>query len=255
MENFMKRKKLAAIVVCLLMVFQVACSEQLIEVGSQQPLGECAEREDRLENTDYDAKIVGSRDWGQRRGSYFSSESLEELVASTYAHHSGGGAIIIGRVESVEACEIQHLIVETYIDLDVVDYTIVVYETLFGEVADTIMFSVPGFPDCHIGMTKPNIGDMLLLFLWQRNDCEYFELMQWEESVLRIDEDGTLYSFSDDPMTARFDGVQLEALTSEIEVALDGVARGEILSAMQRAILEFEAIEAAEMAEVAEAAE
>jgi hypothetical protein len=98
-------------------------------------------------------------------------------------------------------------------------YAFEVYETLFGREIDRLEFAIIGLPDCHEIATKPNIGDELLIFLWEAASGGFGIVSN--ESTFRVNADGSLYSFSDAEFTARFDGLQLDVLTSEIDVALE----------------------------------
>jgi hypothetical protein len=137
------------------------------------------------------------------------------------------GKIIIGRVDSVldihTVCWSEHILDEcpgrkfcppvTY-----TDYNIIVDRVLFGEEVKSIPLSLEGRPDSHWGITKPEIGDNLLLFV-QGNTWHGrygYGVISFEEAMFRINDDGTMYSFSDQEITAQFDGKQLAVLESEI---------------------------------------
>jgi hypothetical protein len=94
-------------------------------------------------------------------------------------------------------------------------YNVIVEKTIFGEEVDFLQICLNGTPDSHFGMTKPDIGDNLVLLLNQNNSGT-FTPVSYERSVFRINDDGTLYSFSDERITAQFDGETLDVLEDEI---------------------------------------
>jgi len=189
---------------------------------------------DEKENNVPVEKVVGSREVRMWE-SYASAKSFEEIVAIS---HRLSGKIVIGKVESAKT----RVFTQEWEGLpstheNVTDYTIAVRETLFGGDTKSLTLAIGGLPDSNAGLTKPNIGDTLLLLLWQ-GECGTHGLVYWEEAMFRIENDGTLYSFSDNPLTARFDGLPLETLTSEINVALSRAERGELFCPQQRSVME-----------------
>jgi len=213
-------KKLTSIILCVALLALVACS--------QNELTPIDENDVPVE------KFVGSRE-ERAWVSYAPAKSFEEIVAIS---HRLSGKIVIGKVESAETRVFtQEWEGVPTIHEDVTDYTIAVHETLFGDTAKSLTLAIGGLPDCNNGLTKPSIGDTLLLLLWQAQ-CGNHGLVYWEESMFRIEDDGTLYSFSDNPLTARFDGLSVETLTSEINMALSRAERGELLCPLQRSVAE-----------------
>jgi hypothetical protein len=247
----MKKLKLTAVLLCAAMLLLTACSSnEAATLDEAQPEEIAAE----IEEPEPAEKIVGSRAFRQSV-TYVSVISLEELVETAASYL---GRIVIGTVDSVAYTrteftrELDEYDVEAGIcsppTVIVTGYNIAVRETLLGEESDTLLLVVLGSLDC--GVTKPNVGDTLLLFLWSDEDWENGEygLIQWEDAMFRINDDGTLYSFSDAEFTARFDGLPLDALTSEIDTAIERLARGEVVSAWERVAAEFAARVAAERA-------
>jgi hypothetical protein len=230
----MNKLKITAALLCFVLAFTTACSELPAEspAGGDELLSTAEiHADDESEPvvtvphlTESGEKIVGSREMRDFVFfSYFPYETLEEMVVGAYSH---SGRIVIGQVDSV--ADVYRYYWHTPEDLpplynNVTDYNIVVRDTLYGEKSDSLILTMAGLPDCNNGLTKPNIGDTLLLFLWSGDESEEFGLMQWEDAMFKINDDGTLYSFSDNPMTARFDGLQLSALTDEIAVARERV--------------------------------
>jgi len=215
----MKKLKLTALLLCFTLLL-AACSEPQADTP--------AEIEDTTAYLspicpDTGEKIIGSRFFRENFSYSFYPTSFEDLVFGAQYYEC---KIIIGRVESVaDVWELHRVPAEAiaegahpYHD-DITDYNIIVSEILYGEGVDSrIILSLQGFPDCHNRSTKPNIGDTLLLFVWPWFEGR-FTIAFWEESMFKINDDGTLYSFSDAEFTARFDGLPLEALTREINTA------------------------------------
>jgi len=211
-------KTITATMLCLAMIFATACSAQ-----PEQP----NEMPTPHEITDPPAtKFMGSNSVNVLRVTH---ESIEDLVRSAQQQQQIDGMtnkIIIGKVEGlIGTREVFRREPNESDPSDYVppsdmasDYKIVVYDTLFGERVETLTLSLLGTPDSHLGTTKPEIGDGLLLFLWRHESHagDAFSLTEFEESMFRINPDGTLYSFSNELYTAQFDGKPLEALTSEI---------------------------------------
>jgi YHS domain-containing protein len=187
-----------------------------------------------LEN--YNRKLVGSRYAPMSRLSYNDfSDMVQSVMHKTTEITVDGvttgesvnvGKIVIGEVKSAE---VHGMYMHEKEDGDRFDppefiytsYNIVVNETIFGNEVDSIDVHFEGVPDSHYGITKPDIGDNLLLFVWEdlRENSPTFGsygLMSFEESIFRIEDDGTLYSFSDEIFVARFDGNPLKTLKNEM---------------------------------------
>jgi hypothetical protein len=240
-ENNMKKQKLTALLLCLTMIFATACSQLSAEIPTESQTTTADTQE---ENVPVE-KFVGSRLLREFITTTFVYETIEDMTRRTY---DISGRIVIGRVESAEVRRFywgepdREYPPQRYDN--VTDYTIVVSDTLFGEESDTLVLATMGLPDSDVGFTKPSIGDTLLLFAWYAEDCGVFGLMQWEEAMFRIEDDGTLYSFSDAEYTARFDGLPLETLTSEINAGLEVAAReGNLLLNDERTRWMFEETE------------
>jgi len=151
-------------------------------------------------------------------------ETFEELVQGMF-FGATPTSIVIGRIEDTTQREFSWALEcgeesrdPTRIDV-VTDFTLTVHETLLGKEVDSLIFAIGS-------TTQPEIGDTLLLFLWEHPNGSY-GLVQYEEGIFRINPDGTVYSFSNAEFTAQFDGLPLEALTSEIKSSLARVQRGE----------------------------
>ncbi|MCL1881276.1 MAG: hypothetical protein FWF76_03775 [Oscillospiraceae bacterium] len=238
----MKKTKFLAILVCLVIFLSlVACSAN-DEVFYDDEIG--TNIEDTIEDNEEEIpaepepKIVGSRGTTRSASTGEEHTTLEAMIEDTATVTNrcvdlngdpdvNVGKIVIGRVESVEISQDFWYEGENPCPIDdfydtVSNYTVTVYETLLGEETDTVVVAMLGYPDSHIGMTKPDIGDKLLLFLWQGASGR-FGTIQFEESVFRIEEDGTLFSFSDMEFTAQFDGETLEVLEDEILEILEDI--------------------------------
>jgi uncharacterized membrane protein YgcG len=104
-------------------------------------------------------------------------------------------------------------------------YNVVVTQTILGVESDEITVAMMGTPDSNWGMTKPPLGSRVLLILEgqfseRRNEVVYTPT-GFEKSVFLINDDDTVYSLHDDPITAQFDGQPLSVLVAEIERILD----------------------------------
>ena len=99
-------------------------------------------------------------------------------------------------------------------------YNVSVDKTLFGEESSSLLLCLSGTPDSHSQITKPDIGDEVVLFLWKNGGGSYTPTA-YEQSIFRINKDKTVYSFSDEEVTAQFDGKPFEVLIEEINKSLN----------------------------------
>jgi hypothetical protein len=99
-------------------------------------------------------------------------------------------------------------------------YNVTVEQTLSGDVRDTLLLGLLGTPDCDLYTTKPPVGSRVLLIIGE-GPPGIFYTIGFERSIFLINDDDTVYSLHDDPITAQFDGQPLSALVAEIERILD----------------------------------
>jgi hypothetical protein len=99
-------------------------------------------------------------------------------------------------------------------------YTVIVDETLTGNDSDSLILCLFGTPDSDFGMTKPHIGDNVMLFLAEARDGLY-AAEGFEMGIFIIRDDNTVYSLHDDKITAQFDGKSLDVLKNEVTTILD----------------------------------
>jgi hypothetical protein len=236
---FMKKTKLipAAIIAAMLLA---ACAETTAP-HTNTPPSVAQDTTAQLATSEVDSPRAEQRNGS---GGHNTLNSLEELILetmsitteitnSTARSVENVGVIVRGRVvgapEIREWCMVESWTEEMLESLGQagppppIRYTVYnfdVYETFFGERVDRLSFSMLGLPDCNESTIKPNIGDELLMFLWKSADGTYGTLRD-NASVFRVNDNGTLYSFSDGEATSRFDGLRLEALTSEINDVLE----------------------------------
>ncbi|MCL1881304.1 MAG: hypothetical protein FWF76_03915 [Oscillospiraceae bacterium] len=213
----MKKRKLTALLLCLVMVL-VACSQTQTnhtedEVGEPEP------------------KFIGSRYIREQGFFAYVAETLEGKIEYMVESDWLSDKIVIGRVESVYdvwkyySCDFDNEDCWDCIEplyFNVTDYKIVVYEIILGEEVETLILTTTGLPDCDYGLTKPEVGAELMLFLI-KGYCGRFGLFHFEDSMFRVEDDGTVISFSDEEYVARFDGELLETLENEILEILDDI--------------------------------
>jgi hypothetical protein len=151
--------------------------------------------------------------------SFIGYPTFEDFVLAT-------DKIVVGKVESLE--EVKEYFLEDFEDDNPYNeprnyfgtyYNITVVETLLGDDCDSLLLGTFGTPD-DVGMTKPKVGDNVLLFLHE-NENGTFSPTFLEMSVFIINNDNTVYSLHDDKLTAQFDGKTLDVLKKEIITILD----------------------------------
>jgi hypothetical protein len=104
-------------------------------------------------------------------------------------------------------------------------YNVVVEQTLWGEESTRLTMCLGGRPDSNSGLTKPPLGSRMLFILvgqfCERRNEDVFTTAGFERAFFLINDDDTVYSLHDDPITAQFDGQPLSVLVAEIERILD----------------------------------
>jgi hypothetical protein len=218
-------KHFIIILLCLTLILSTACA-QPIATNSQENENTTQNNitlsENKAVTTD---RIIGSEMLMLSR-KYF--DTFDDFLKHTISieNKNESAKIVIGRVESVAGIR-EEKIREEYDEqrhspptFTVTDYNIVVEKTLFGKEVNSFVLSLLGTPDNHWGITKPDIGDKLMLFVYKNNQ-DGFALTSFEEAMFKINEDETVYSFSNQEITAQFDGKQLKVLENEINRILD----------------------------------
>jgi len=92
------------------------------------------------------------------------------------------------------------------------------------------LLALLGTPDSDYGMTKPQIGDNVVLFL-NDDTLGSFVPVAYEMGIFIINEDNTLYSLYDRELTTQFDGKSLDIIKEEISSLIkDGDFSDEYMS-------------------------
>ena len=130
--------------------------------------------------------------------------------------------IVIGKVEKVAEVREGRMIDEEGVDAPVyveTFYNVIVEETLLGKPSDNVMICLLGTPDSDLGTTKPKIGENLILFLSENEDGTY-AVQGFEKGMFKIMDDKTVVSFSDEQVTAQYDGKSLDFMKTETQQAV-----------------------------------
>jgi len=155
------------------------------------------------------SKVIGSR-LVTRAFTEIRIETLSDLVAIS-------DIIVIGKIEKVSGV-IEGRMREgedapTYIEAS---YNVIVEETLYGESSEQLTICLLGAPDSDVGMTKPKVGENLILFL-SANENGTYAVQGFEKGMFKIMDDKTVVSFSDEQVTAQFDGKTLDFMRAETQ--------------------------------------
>ena len=222
-------KKIIGALICFVMIITTACT---------QPVNEPPVDSENLIPAE---KIVGSKSIMESRWGFSTiEEKVQFTIEATNLYRQvevdeilSAGRIVIGRIDSVEDVRKEYWREKTDENDDppwsmVTFYKIIVEKTLFGDEIDTLLLCLEGTPDSHAGMTKPDVGDNFVLFLIENADGASFATISYEESLFKINEDGTLYSFSDAEFTAQFDGKPLSVLEDIISKVIREVSEQSI---------------------------
>jgi hypothetical protein len=156
-------------------------------------------------------------------------ESFDSTVYETAsAGKSGRNAkIVLAKVESIAQVWEEPATPDDWAGpvFTLTDYNVIVEETLVGAHIDSFILTLLGTPDNHFGITKPQIGDRMILFVGENRSGNY-AISYFEDGMFRINNDGTVYSFSNQEYTAQFDGKTLDILENEISrVSRDVIAQ------------------------------
>ncbi|MCL1789268.1 MAG: hypothetical protein FWG33_02830 [Oscillospiraceae bacterium] len=127
--------------------------------------------------------------------------------------------IVIGKITDVSVEEGQ-----LHDGSDALSYTMSVYnvkveETLFGEHSDNVTLYLLGTPDSDYGITKPRVGESLVLFLHDVGRGLY-SLASDEDAMFSINRNKTVISLSDEEFVSQYDGETLEFLVEKIQEAV-----------------------------------
>ena len=214
-------KNIIATLLCFAMIITTACTQPVNEppvdsenlIPAEKIIGSKNNMDSRIEFATIEEKIR------------FTVEITNNMLQADVDEIVDVGKIVIGRIDSVKDVEEVHLLGDySYM---VTYYNVTVEKTLFGDEVDALLLCLAGTPDSHEGMTKPDIGDSLVLFL-AKHPYGHFEIISYEESLFKINEDGTLYSFSDAEFTAQFDGKPLSVLEDIISKVIREVSEQSI---------------------------
>lgn len=101
-------------------------------------------------------------------------------------------------------------------------YTIQLEEVWYGDIPETqqqIQAWVGGDEDSLI--TKPNVGEHVVLFLVYGNGRTYYSFMDLEHGIFTVNDDGTLYSFSNEEALYQYDGQPVQVLIDDLYQAIE----------------------------------
>jgi len=132
--------------------------------------------------------------------------------------------IVIGNIQDIAEVKEEKIgSGDNVLSVTVTYYNVLVKETLSGVKSAKLVISLLGSPDSHVGMTKPNIGETLVLFLSEEHpESKTRAVNGFEKGLFRVSENGKVVSFSDEKLTAQYDGISVDMLKSEIAIALSG---------------------------------
>lgn len=100
-------------------------------------------------------------------------------------------------------------------------YTIQLEEVWYGDIpkAQTqIQVSAPGSKDLF---TKPEIGEHVVLFLVYGSERTYYAFLDLEHGIFTVNDDGTLYSFSNVGTLCKYDGQPVKVLVDDLYRAIE----------------------------------